>query len=334
MSPRILGFRLFALVGLAFAAALVADDLSQTPTFCSFENGCAAVTSSYFGRPLGIPLSAAGLLAFAGFFLLTLFPKSMARVAGPLALAAGTCGILLAGVQFLILQQLCQLCLVVDGAAVLLAAVELGFPARPAKSQEKFLSRWAWGVAAFSVATLPLAWAAFRPPPPVPPEVVQTWWSGKINIVEITSFTCPYCRKTHEALETLRKNQGDQLHFVRFVATSPKSKDALAAARAYLCAVRQRSGEIMADGLFKMDDYSPDKLHEIAARIGLDLARFDADWKDPSLDEEMALTREWVNRQQFAGVPQIWVQDMLLLGEQSPEQLLAAVYRVAPRRGE
>jgi len=183
-------------------------------------------------------------------------------------------------------------------------------------------------------ALSPLVWASLRPAPPVPPQVARTWLPGKINVVEITSFTCPYCRRTHQALESLRKEQGNRLHFSRFVATASKNEKATAPARAYLCAVRQNSGEIMANLLFESDDQSPEKLRALAAAAGLDLTRFDADWKDPALDEELASTREWVKRQRFVGVPQIWVQDILLVGQQSLQQLQAAVRRARPRSGE
>ena len=334
MPIRIVGFRTFAIVAIVFASALVADDLSKAPIFCSFGSGCAAVTSSHYGKVLGVPLSVAGLVAFGTFFSLTLFPQTMERLVGPLALVAGLCGILLAGVQFLILRQLCQLCLVVDGSAVMLAAIEVGFPRRCEVPQETSPRRWAWGTLALVAALSPLVWASLRPSPPVPPQVAKTWLPGKINLVEITSFTCPYCRRTHGALESLRKEQGNRLHFFRFVATASKNEKATAPARAYLCAVRQNSGEIMADLLFENDDQSPEKMRALAAAAGLDLTRFDADWKDPALDEEIASTREWVKRQRFVGVPQIWVQDILLVGQQSLQQLQAAVRRARPHPGE
>src|ERR1700757_1765031 len=128
MPIRTVGFRTFAIVAIVFASTLVADALSKAPIFCSFGSGCDVVTSSRYGQVLGVPLSAAGLVAFGIFFSLTLFPQTMERLVGPLALVAGLCGILLAGVQFLILHQLCRLCLVVDGSAVMLAAIEIGFP--------------------------------------------------------------------------------------------------------------------------------------------------------------------------------------------------------------
>lgn len=329
-SLQVIAFRMFALVGLVFASALVADDVSGTPVFCSFESGCGAVTSSRFGHLLGLPLSFVGLVAFGAFFLLTLSRRTMTHVIGPLAIAAGVCGILLVGIQFLILRQICRLCLVVDGAAVMLAAVAVQCPGRANAQPEKAMWRWVWGIAVFGVAALPFLWAVFRPPPPVPPEVEKIWRPGKINIVEITSFTCPYCRSTHEALESLRGEYGDALNFVRFLAVSPENHEAIAAAKAYLCAIRQNAGEIMAHRLFEMDDYSFEKLRSLALDTGLDLARFDADWKDSALDEEIASTREWVTREGLAGVPQIWVQNMHLFGAQSLDQLRASVRRASP----
>ncbi len=124
MKARAVGFRVVSLLGLAFASLLVTDDMRRAPAFCPYESGCAAVTTSPYGRPLGIPLSTIGLAAFGTFYALTLFPGTIAdRIQGPLALVAGVTGLALLAIQWLILQQICRFCLVADAAGILLAAV-------------------------------------------------------------------------------------------------------------------------------------------------------------------------------------------------------------------
>jgi uncharacterized membrane protein/predicted DsbA family dithiol-disulfide isomerase len=329
MTARVFGFRVIALAGLAFTSFLLTDDVSQVPSFCPFHSGCADVTTSAFGRPLGIPLSAVGLVAFVTFFVLTLFPRTKAdEFLGPMALAAGIGGLLLVGVQFLILKRTCRFCLIVDSAGILLAAAELGLPHGAKTAPIAIPGRLAWAVVALGVAVAAPVWSVLSPPPPVPSQVKQAWLAGKINIVEITDFTCPYCRRTHEALENLRHNNLEGIHFVRFVAPAPNNEIACAATRAYECAIRQAGGEKMANVLFTTDNYSADNLRELARKVGLDLVRFDADWKDPVIDLEIASTRQWVHEQRLAGLPQVWVQGILLLGEQTPENLTAVARRV------
>ena len=334
MRARVYGFRVIALAGLLFTSFLLTDDVSRIPSFCPFQSGCAAVTASEFGRPLGIPLSAVGLAAFVTFFVLTLFPETKAyRFLGSMAVVAGIIGTLLVGVQFLILKRTCRFCLIVDAAGILLAAVEFGLPHGMEAVSQKCSRCWIWVVVALVIIAGPPVCSALRPPPSVPPEVKQTWVAGKINIVEITDFTCPYCRRMHVGLENLLHTHPNGIHLVRLVAPAPNNEIAGAAARAYQCAVRQGGGERMANALFTTDNYSGENLRELAREAGLNVARFDADWKDAVIDREIESPRQLVAGQRFAGLPQVWVQDILLVGEQTPENLLAATRRVRPPGG-
>jgi len=327
----LVGLRLIALAGLAFSSILLADDASRVPFFCPFRGGCAAVTTSEFGRPLGVPLSAVGVAAFAAFYVVTLFPRNRGgRCLGPMAVVAGVIGVLLVGVQFLVLKRACRFCLAVDGAGMLLAAVEIGLPPGQATLSPKRLRRAAWAMLALGVAAAPPLSAVLRPPPSVPPEVQHAWEMGKLNVVEITDFTCPFCRRTHSALEGLRQIYGEDIHLVRFVAARPTIASEFSATRAYECAVRQNEGEKMAHALFNSEDYTAQNMRELAWKVGLDLAQFDADWNDPAIDRQIESRDQWLNSQPFAGLPQVWVQDILLLGEQTPESLLAAARRVGP----
>lgn len=329
MTARIFGFRCLALTGLAGASILLTDDLSRVPAFCPFQSGCASVTTSAFGQPLGLPLSAIGLAAFVAFFVLTLIPGTKAaRLLGPLAIAAGIGGLLLVCVQFLVLKQTCRLCLVIDAAAILLAATELGLPRSGQTLLPSPARTWAWGVVALAAAAAPPLWVAVRPPPPVPSVVRQTWQTGKVTVVEITDFNCPFCRRTHSALEELQRLEEDRIQVVRIVSAAPTDKSAVAATRAYECAAHQGCADKMASELFASKDYSGDNLRELAGSLGLDLDRFDRDLQDRRIEGEMTSRRQWVKAQPFSGLPQVWVQDILLIGEQTPEKLQAALRRV------
>src|SRR5262245_33665168 len=50
--------------GLAVSVALAIDHLGPAPAFCA-EGGCAAVRTSAWARPLGIPLPFFGMLFYA-----------------------------------------------------------------------------------------------------------------------------------------------------------------------------------------------------------------------------------------------------------------------------
>lgn len=339
MSPRLVFFRLLALLGLSLSVALAIDEVLPTPAFCGFQAGCEAVTHSQFGRVLGVPLSAIGAAAFALFFALTLSSHRLAEhISGSAALAAGIAGMTLIGLQLLVLRRTCPFCLAIDAAAMLLAVIALMWPARPeatngSLSERSGISRAAWAswVAAGVLAVAgPLIWAAARPAPELPDAVRALQTAGSQNLVEITDFACPHCRRTHPAVrEFLRRHP--EVHFVRVVAplkTHPQSRPA---ARAYLCAVRQGRGAALAEALFAADELSPAAVREAAAEAGLDLARYDADLVDEALNRTLDETLAWVEATGVGGLPQLWLDDLPLLGRQSLEGLEAAFARVQRR---
>ncbi len=325
MTIRLLAFRLLSLLALAVCMAMLVDSLRMTPAFCGFRAGCEEVVQSRYGRPLGVPLPLWGLVAFSLFFGLTLFPdEKTSRLLGPLAIVAGLLGATLVGIQFFVLHTTCPFCLMVDAAAILLAAVELGLPAAQDPPPAIRPRRGAWLSLAVMVLAAPVLWSAFKTSPEVPPQVQARWTRGRINVIEITDFACTYCRQTHPAIDQFLGRNGDQVHFVRLVAPLKRHANSRPAAKLYLCAVRQGMGEEMADALFNADDLSPDALRTLGARVGLDMTDYEACQNDPELDEELEETAGWVEAAKVGGLPQVWIQGVLLVGVQTPESLKAA----------
>ena len=333
MSFRLVALRFLSLLALAVCVAMVVDYLRPTPTFCGFRAGCEEVIHSRYGRPLDVPLPLLGVLAFGLFFALTLFPASRAaRLLGPLAITAGLIGLALVGVQFFILNQTCPFCLIVDTAAILLAAVVLGLPPSEDAAPPPRPRRWLWGGLAIIFVAAPVLWSILEPSPEVPPQVRAHWAEGYINVVEITDFGCPYCRQTHLALNQFLDQHGEQVHFVRLVVPLEHHENSHPAAKSYLCAVRQGKGESIADALFVSDDLSPDALQTLAEQAKLDVEEYHTCIADPAIDEQIEQTARWVEAADLGGLPQIWVQDVLLVGVQTSESLRAALRRAKLNR--
>ncbi len=72
--------RCLALVAIAVTSAMVVDQFAITAPFCGGDHGCDAVTSTAYGRPLGIPLSVLGLAAFVGYLGLSLTSGRLPRM--------------------------------------------------------------------------------------------------------------------------------------------------------------------------------------------------------------------------------------------------------------
>ena len=331
---RIVAFRVLSLLGLLFAGILASDDLGPEPAYCDHQSDCASVTGSDYGRPLGVPLSWLGVAAFASFFAVSLFPRSrVSRLLPAMAVTAGVVGLALVAVQVVMMGRICRFCVVVDAAGLLLAAATLGLPKSSASKSSSAMRpqpRWAWALMGIAATTGPAAWSAMQTPRPVPPEVRAVQKPDRIDIVTVTDFSCPFCRSTHWSLETLRKTDPQRYHVVRFFVPSPDDEPSMNATRAYLCAVRQHSGDKMANLLFSTEDYSPGNLRNLARAAGLNLDRFDVDWKSRSLEREISATRQWTKRERIAAFPQLWVENVQLIGEQTADELTRVVDRVSP----
>ena len=170
MKLTLLALRLLAVFSLGVCGAILGEYLFAASALCRFEGTCADVMHSAYGRPVGVPLPVVGLAGFGLLLALSLFPcrRSFALV-GPLALAAGLAGLTLILIQFLVLGQVCRLCLLVDGASVGCAAVAL--VGRLRRSEPPALSwphRAAWLAAAVLAAVLPplYVWTGARPRSP------------------------------------------------------------------------------------------------------------------------------------------------------------------------
>lgn len=115
------------------------------------------------------------------------------------------------------------------------------------------------------------------------PEMVTSAAAGPLIVVEYTDFECPYCARMHEELRTVSLRPDVRIvrrHFPLDGACNPAVRpgihpSACALARAAICAEDQGMASAMEDELFSNQR---DKLpvETLAARVGLDLQRFEA----------------------------------------------------------
>ncbi len=323
---RLLLLRGTSLSAAGMCMALLVDEFSLQPTFCSLRAGCDDVLQSTYGRPFGVPLSLVGLAAFGAFFALTLLPQAAAsKLLTFFSFGAGSAGVLLVGLQSLALKQICPLCLLVDSAAILIAAIQLAWPGEPGpKPVQRPL---AWAGLGILVLLLPVAWPAINPTPAAPPEMRAMWRSDKINVVEITDFTCPYCRQTESALEAFRKKNANAIRFVRVIAPRTTREDGRLAARLYLAAEQRGLAEDAAARLFAANDASRGALDRIARQLGIDRAEYAAAASGTRLDGRINATRGWVASTLAGRLPQIWIDEVGLAGVQTERSLNAALRR-------
>jgi protein-disulfide isomerase len=176
------------------------------------------------------------------------------------------------------------------------------------------------------------AWTLLKPIPPVPEVVKSFWQPGKITVVEVTDFDCPYCRETHPALREFLAELGDRARFVRFVMPLATHANARPAARAHFAAEAQGKAAEVAVALFAAEDLTPAGCEKVARSLGLAMEKYRAAVADAATDAAIDARAAWVDQGKMPGLPVIWVQDQRLVGVQTADSLRAALGRAERRR--
>lgn len=163
--------------------------------------------------------------------------------------------------------------------------------------------------------------------PPAMQEELARSPRGTATVVFFTDFQCPFCRRTHAALEEAVADLGERRDRVRVVLKHVPLRghpDARTAARAAVCAEEQNVD--VAHALFAASDLSRSACEEIAASKGVDRDRYRACVSAPAtearIDEDTALL---FDRLEGDGVPVLFVGRNRLEGEQSRDSLASAI---------
>ncbi len=104
---------------------------------------------------------------------------------------------------------------------------------------------------------------------------VQGRDDAPVTLVEYGDYECPYCRLVYHDIQGLQEQLGDRLRYVyRHLPIESAHPHARLAAEAAEAAGAQGKFWEMHDALFLHDDLTEPRIHEYAAAIGLDMARF------------------------------------------------------------
>ncbi|MCA9609379.1 MAG: thioredoxin domain-containing protein [Myxococcales bacterium] len=304
--PALVAIRACALVSLAFSVMAAVEYYGGGGTFCSEAGDCARVR--FMAGDLGMLLPAFGALAFTTLFALTL-PKG--RGFARIAAVAAVCGGLVAAYLIQMQSSLgawCWLCLVTDSSAVLAAVAGAWLLARTpsdvAQLGPGFVTFW-W--APFWIAVFgPVIYGTTIQDPPIPSQITELYEDGKVNVVELADFECPYCRAMHPVLRQAIEESGADVHLVRITYPLSFHERARPASAAYYCAVAEGQGEAMADRLFGGDLDRPSYL-TYARDLGLDVDAFetclDADSTEARIQEDLDLVDEFG----MQGLPMVYI---------------------------
>ncbi|WP_031511338.1 DsbA family protein [Streptomyces megasporus] len=118
---------------------------------------------------------------------------------------------------------------------------------------------------------------------------LSTAEDGKVTVVEFLDLECESCRAAFPVVEQLREEYEGRVTFVIRYFPLPGHKNAELAARAVEAAAAQGELEAMYTKMYETQESWGDQQvsHEetfrgFARELGLDMKRFEADWKDPA----------------------------------------------------
>jgi predicted DsbA family dithiol-disulfide isomerase len=120
------------------------------------------------------------------------------------------------------------------------------------------------------------------PPPPFVSELDDGISPAKgaakpaVTIVEFSDFECPYCNQVQATLKQLMESYGSDVRLVFKHMPLEGHRNSLAAARAAYCAAEQDRFWQFHDALFASRNVSTGRFDEIAAELGLGMAKFRA----------------------------------------------------------
>jgi protein-disulfide isomerase len=155
---------------------------------------------------------------------------------------------------------------------------------------------------------------------------------GDVTLVEFFDYNCPYCRKVAPDLWALPgADPGLRLVFKEFAILGPTSEFA---ARVALAAQKQGKYLPVHQALMRAEQpLTEDKVFRAAAGAGADLARLKRDMADPSVDAEIARTRELAETLGITGTPGFVVGDALIPGAVERDALQAAIAEARGTKG-
>jgi predicted DsbA family dithiol-disulfide isomerase len=151
--------------------------------------------------------------------------------------------------------------------------------------------------------------------------------AGAATVVFFTDFQCPFCRRTHAALDPVVDARRDRVRIVLRHVPLPRHPDARTAARAAIC-VETITRPLLDDyvrALFEAQDLSEAACEDMAAERGVDRMRFRQCLSDSATDARVEHDLAMFDAVRGDGVPLLFIGRTRLEGAQTSSSLSAAL---------
>lgn len=136
---------------------------------------------------------------------------------------------------------------------------------------------------------------------------------GDITLVEFFDYNCPYCRQVASVVTKAEESDPKlRVAYKEFPILGPNS---IVAAKAALAANKQGKYVAFHRALYEVHGaVDSGKVKEVAAAVGLDMDRLNADMKDPAIEALIAKNFALAQALRINGTPGFVVGDQILRG--------------------
>ncbi|MDB4974959.1 MAG: Na+/H+ antiporter NhaA type [Myxococcaceae bacterium] len=131
---------------------------------------------------------------------------------------------------------------------------------------------------------------------------------AKVTIVEFSDFECPHCGAAHPLLSRVLDQFNGKVNLVFKNFPLDSHKNAGPAARAAVAAQAQGKFWELADSLFEHQrELDADTIHELAQKAGLDMAKFEADFASPAVQQRVERDKQDGTALGVQGTPSLFI---------------------------
>jgi len=144
---------------------------------------------------------------------------------------------------------------------------------------------------------------------------------AKVTVAEFFDYRCPHCKASMAAMKHLL--DGNSKVRVAFIERPILTADSVVAAQAAVAARRQ--GDKYLPFHFALmataGELPKDRILDIAKSVGLDTVKLEKDMADPAVAESVKASNELANKLHFNGTPTFVINDKIIVGELTDQQL-------------
>ena len=138
--------------------------------------------------------------------------------------------------------------------------------------------------------------------------------NGDVTLIEFFDYRCGYCRKVRADLVTLmEQDSGVRLILKELPILSEASHEAAKAA----IAAQNQGGDLywkFHQAMLEADGLDSAAIYDIAADVGLDVARLKTDMEDPAVEKKIEQTHDLASKIGVDGTPAFIIGDKLVPG--------------------